>query len=150
MGSRRGADFGKYSGTSAWHVKPLGEAIETKSAHITVATAIDLMALASPQIATLVTAYHIGKTVHGIVQKSYEAYERTGDSGEALAAGVKEAVNAGVSSVKSHAIDSTVDMAWGAIKVSAGVTTSQLEDKVLSSAVKNTIEEVLPHGKAKH
>jgi hypothetical protein len=104
--------------------------------------------MSSPPIATLVTAYHVAKTLHRVVETSYESYQRTGDSGQALAAGAKEVLRAGVTEIRSQTIGSTIDMTWGAVKAVSRVQTSPIEDKILTSALKNTVEELMPHDKA--
>jgi hypothetical protein len=148
MGSRRSFSFQEYSTRPARSASSLADAIEHKSVNIAVATAIDVIALSSPPIATLVTAYHVAKTLNRVVQASYETYERTGDGGLALASGAKEVLRAGVTEMRSQTIGSTVDMTWGAVKVVSRVTTSPVEDKILTSAVKNAVEEIMPRDKA--
>ena len=103
-----------------------------------------MLALSNPLIGTLVATYQISKAIYKVTSKTSEAYNRTGDPNEAFKAAALEVVNVGVGSVRDLAIGKVVDVGWGAIKTSAGVATDEIQDRILTSAAKNTLKEVLP------
>jgi hypothetical protein len=119
------------------------KALSSKPARIVVATAVDVLAISNPSIVTLVAAYKISnkisKTVYQVSKAAAENYEKTGDSKKALAAGVKQVLKIGVSEVTSQTVGTTIDISWSVIKGAAGITTNEFQDRVLTSAVKNTL-----------
>jgi hypothetical protein len=150
LGSRRGGDFGRFAG--APRSKSIRSAIEdvqttlseNEPAKVVVGTAIDVLALSNPAIGTLVATYKVSKALYKMASKANDAYDRTHDANAAIKAAAGEAVHVGVGAARDQAIGSLVDVGWTAIKGSAGVATSELQDRVLTSAAKNTLSEVLP------
>jgi len=142
LGSRRGCDFAVFTGRGGQVTEAILQARKTlssKPARIVVATAVDVLAISNPSIATLVAAYKISKTVYQVSKAATENYEKTGDPKKAVAAGVKQALKIGVSEVTSQTVGTTIDISWSVIKGAAGITTNEFQDRVLTSAVKNTL-----------
>jgi galactokinase/mevalonate kinase-like predicted kinase len=83
--------------------------------------------------------------VYQVSKAAAENYDETGDPKKAVAAGAKQALKIGVSEVTSQTVGTTIDTSWSAIKSAGGITTNEFQDRVLTSAVKNTIEEGLRH-----
>ena len=150
MGSRRGGDFGSFAGRSV--SSSVGAAIdqvqttlsENKSARIVVGTAVDVLALSNPVIGTLVAAYKVSKVVYRVTSKAYEVYDQTHDRNAAIRAAAGEVVHVGIGVARDQAIGQVVDVGWTAMKASAGLATDEVQDRILTSAAKNTLEEVLP------
>lgn len=150
MGSRRGGDFGRFAGRSV--SRSVGAAIdevqttlsENKPVRIVVGTAVDVLALSNPAIGTLVATYKASKAIYDIASKAQATYERTHDPNEAVKAAAGEVVNVAIGAVRDQAVGNLVDVGWTAIKASAGIATNEMQDRILTSAAKNTLDEVLP------
>jgi len=117
---------------------------DNKPAKIVVATAVDVLALSNPLIGTLVATYKVSKVIYRVTSKAYETYNRTGDTNEAVKAAAQEVVHVGIGAVRDQAIGKVVDVGWSAMKTSAGVATDEIQDRILTTAAKNTLKEVLP------
>ncbi len=62
----------------------------------------------------------------------------------AVSAAAKEVVRTAIGETRDEAIGTIVDVGWSGIKRAAGIHTNELTDRVLTSAVKNTLDEVMP------
>jgi hypothetical protein len=153
LGSRRGGDFGKFAGRGASaRGRAVGSAIDelhdaivgNKPARVIVGTAVGVLATSIPAVGMLVAAYKISKAIYKVSSKAYATYDRTHDAGEAIRAAAGEAVHVGADEARDQVIGKMVDVGWPEIKEAAGVTTDEMEDKVLTSAAKSTLSEVLP------
>jgi len=148
VGSRRSGDFGKLAGKGGVvgaAVQEVQDALsENKSARIVVSTAVDVLAASNPAIGTIVAAYKISRTMYDIASKAQDAYAKTHDANKAVAAAAGEVVNVAAGTVRDQAVSRLVDVGWTTMKSSAGIETTELQDRILSSAAKNTLAEVLP------
>ncbi len=150
MGSRSGGDFGKFAGAhESSAVSTAIQEVETtlsdnKSARIIVGTAIDVLALSNPAIGTLVATYKVSKVIYQIASKASDAYSETRDANTAIKAAAGEVLHIGVGATRDQAVGGLVDVGWTVMKASAGISTNEMEDRILTSAAKNTLSEVLP------
>jgi len=148
LGSRRGGDFGEFAGRT----RSVGAAIqeiqktlsENKPARIVVGTAVSVLAISNPAIGTLVATYKVSKAVYNIASKANDTYERTHDTNKAIKAAAGEAVHVGIGAARDQAVGNIVDVGWTSIKASSGIVTNELQDRILTSATKSTLTEVLP------
>lgn len=148
LGSRRGCDFSVFTGRSeqaAGAIQQTKKALLSKSARIGVATAVDVLAISNPSIGTLLAAYKISKALYQISRAASENFDKTGDASEAVAAGAKQALRIGVSEVTSQTVGTTIDTSWSVIKNVTGIKTNEFQDRILTSATKNTLEEAIKH-----
>jgi len=153
LGSRRGGDFGKFAGRGRdAHGRAVGSAIGevhrtltgNKAARIVVGTAVGVLAASNPAIGTLALAYKASRALYAVSSKAYAAYDRTHDANQAVRVAAATAVNVGVGETRDQAIGKVVDVGWTAIKASSGISTNEMQDRILRSAAKSTLKEVLP------
>lgn len=115
-----------------------------KSASIVVNTAVGLLALSNPTVGTLVAAYQTSKFVYGIASDAKKEYDKTSSPKAAANAAAEKVVDSVKDMGRGEAISTTVDVGWGAIKTTTGIKTSPEQDKILTTAAKSTLDEVLP------
>lgn len=152
LGSRRGGDYGEFASSSrsdSFQINQRIEDIQTTlnknmAARIVVSTGIDLLAATSPPIGTLVATYRVSKAVYNIANEANKAYQKTGDPNAAVAAGAKEVVKTAIGETRGAMISNMVDVGWTAIKSTTRIGTNEAQDRILSAAMKNTLDEVLP------
>lgn len=148
MGSRTPGNFRKFSGDSrvtAGRVRNVQAAMRQKrAATVVVQTAVDVMAVTHPAIGTLVATYKVSKVAYQVVKTANEEYQRTGSADKAASAAAKEVVRTAVGETRDQAIETIVDVGWTGIKKAAGIHTNEMTDRVLTSAVKNTLHEEMP------
>ena len=147
MGSRRGGDYSKFAGIGqvSKRIKVVEETLETnKPARVVVNSAIDVIAASEPTIGTLIATYKVSKWIYETYQKATSAYEKTGDSNEAVEVVANETIKYGVAKARDEVIGSIVDVGWGSVKSVSGIKTDELQDRILRAATKNTLDEVLP------
>jgi hypothetical protein len=146
LGSRKGCDFTHFTGASQQVVQAIDQtrrALKSKPTRIVVATAVDVLALSNPTVVTLVAAYKISKAVYKVSKAATTNYEKTGNPSEAVAAAAREILKIGVSEVASQTIGTTVETSWVGLRDISGISTDKFQDRILTSAVKNTLEEVV-------
>jgi hypothetical protein len=147
MGSRRAGNFRTFLGSrsAASRIFRVQSALrQHKSASIVVNTAVGLLALSNPTVATLVAAYHTSKFAYGVASKAKAEYSKTGSPKAAANAAAGEVVNSVRDMGRGEAISTTVDVGWGTIKTATGIRTTPDQDKILTTAAKSTLDEVLP------
>ena len=148
MGSRTPGNFRDFSGrsraTSGGIVRVQSALRLNRPASVVVSTAIDVLAVTHPAIGVLVAAYKISKAAYPIVKAAKEEYEKTGDAIAAAVAGAREVVNIVKAESRDEAISTAVDVGWATVKTSTGLHTNEMQDKILTSAFKNGLDEVLP------
>ncbi len=115
-----------------------------KPSSIVVNTAIDLVAWNIPTVGVLVATYKVSKVLYKIASKAEEEYGKTGDANSAATAATQEVVKSAVDMTRGEAINTVVDVGWTAIKSTAHLQTNEVQDRVLTTAAKNTLDEVLP------
>jgi len=148
LGSRRRGDVAYLSGRRQ-QTGDLFEAVhevlsDETSARIIVNTAVDVLAMSNPAIGTVVGAYKVSKTVYEVAEKANEAYAKTHDPNAAVAAASQEIAHVAIVTARDQAVGRLVDVGWCSMKSSAGIKTSEIQDRILTSAVKNTLSEVMP------
>jgi len=151
LGSRRGGDFSKFAASAGpsrattAKIREIQTALkENKAARIVVATGIDLLAASSPPIATLVATYRVSKAAYDIANEANKAYQKTGDPNAAAVAAGKQVVKMAIGEARGEVINNMVDIGWTTIKTSAGLSTDDAQDRILTTALRNTLDEVLP------
>jgi len=148
LGSRRGGDYGEFAGSSREITSRIDDIQTTleknRAARIVVSTGIDLLAASSPPIGTLVATYRMSKAVYNIATEANKTYQKTGDPNAAAAAAAKQVVKTAIGEARGEVISNMVDVGWTAIKSSARLSTDEAQDRILSAAMKNTLDEVLP------
>lgn len=148
MGSRTPGNFRDFSGSSEATSRGISEVKSTlklnQSASIVVGTAIDVLAVTHPVIGLLVAAYKVSKAVYPIVKAATDEYEKTGDVDAAASAAAKVVVNTVKAEGRDEAISLVVDVGWAAVKSRAGIKTDEMQDRILTSSVKNVLDEVYP------
>ena len=148
MGSRRAGNFREFAGHSKSTSSALEQVHETlrehKSARIIVSTAIDVLAVTNPAIGTLVATYKASKMIYNVANAADKAYEKSGDPNDAIRAAAGEVVKTAIGETRGQLIGNLVDVGWSTMKGAAGLATNDLQDRILTSAAKNTLEEVLP------
>lgn len=117
---------------------------KNKSARIVVRTTVDVLAASNPAIGTVAAAYKISRIIYDVVSKAQDTYAGTHDADKAVAAAAGKVVNMAVGTVRDQAVSKLIDVGWTTMKSSAGIETTELQDRILSSAAKNTLAEVLP------
>lgn len=148
MGSRTPGNFREFSGKSRatdGRVRTVQQAIRQKeSATVVVQTAIDVLAVTHPAIGALIATYKVSRVAYRVVSAANKEYQRTGDADKAVSTAAKEVVRTAVGETRDEAIGTIVDVGWSSLKKAAGIQTSEMTDRVLTSAVRNTLDEVLP------
>ena len=151
MGSRRGGDFSKFAASAGpsrattAKIREIQTALkENKAARIVVATGIDLLAASSPPIATLVATYRVSKAAYDIANEANKAYQKTGDPNAAAVAAGKQVVKMAIGEARGEVISNMVDVGWATMKTSAHLNTNDAQDRILTAALRNTLDEVLP------
>ncbi len=153
MGSSHRGDFGKFAGGSTRKsARAVGSAIDevqdalskNKPAKIAIGTAVDVLAASNPAIGTLVGTYKASKIAYKAATAAKTTYDKTHDPHEAAKAAAKEGFRAAVGVTRNQIISNAVDLGWHAAKSSAGISSNGMQDKILTSALKNTLDEVLP------
>lgn len=151
MGSRRRGDFSKFAASAGpsrattAKIREIQTALkENKAARIVVATGIDLLAASSPPIATLVATYRASKAVYDIANEANKAYQKTGDPNAAAVAAGKQVVKMAIGEARGEVINNMVDIGWTTIKTSIGLSTDDAQDRILTTVLRNTLDEVLP------
>lgn len=151
MGSRRGGNFSKFAASAGpspattAKIREIQTALkENKPARIVVATGIGLLAASSPPIATLVATYRVSKAAYDIANETNKAYQKTGDPNAAAVAAGKQVMKMAIGEVRGEVINNMVDIGWTTIKTTAGLSTNEVEDRILTAALRNTLDEVLP------
>lgn len=86
----------------------------------------------------------MSKAVYGIATEANKAYQKTGDPNAAVAAAAKQVVKTAIGEARGEVISNMVDVGWTAIKSSARISTDEAQDRILSAAMKNTLDKVLP------
>jgi hypothetical protein len=115
-----------------------------RPASVVVNTAVDVLAVTHPAIGVLVAAYKISKVAYPVVKAAKEEYDRTGDANAAAVAGARQVVSGLKAESRDEAISNAVDVGWATLKTSTGLQTNELQDRILTSAFKNTLDKVLP------
>jgi len=109
-----------------------------------VSTAVDVLAVTNPAIGTLVGAYKASKIIYNVASAADKAYQKSGDPNDAIKAAAGEVVKTAIGETRGQVIGNLVDVGWSAMKGAAGLATTDLQDRILTSAAKNTLDEVLP------
>lgn len=148
LGSRRGGDYTAFAGGTRAIASRLREVQttlrESKPARIVVNTAIGVAAATNPAIAALVATYKLSRTVYKITSTAAEEYRSAGDANAAARAAAKETVGVAIGGARGQVIGNLVDVGWSGIKQTSGISTDSLQDKILTTAAKSTLNEVLP------
>jgi len=152
LGSRRAGDYGAFASSSRAATVKINDRIDdiqttlekNKAARIVVSTGIDLLAASSPPIGTLVATYRMSKAVYGIATEANKAYQKTGDPNAAVKTAAKQVLRTAIGEARGEVINNMVDIGWTAMKASANIGTNEAQDRILSTAMKNTLDEVLP------
>jgi hypothetical protein len=145
-GSRKGCDFSHFTGASKQVVQAIDQtkrALQSRPARIVVAAAVDVLALSNPTVGTLVAAYKISKAVYEVSKAARTNYNETHDPSTAVAAAARQTLKIGVSEVASQTIGTAVETSWVGLKEATGISTNEFQDRILTSAVKSTLEEVV-------
>ncbi len=148
MGSRRAGNFREFAGHSRstdTGLEQVEDALrQNKSAGIIVSTAVDVLAVTNPAIGTLVAAYKASKIIHNVASAADKAYQKSGDPNDAIKSAATEVVKTAIGETRGQLIGNLVDIGWSTMKGAAGLSTNDLQDRILTSAAKNTLDEVLP------
>ena len=99
--------------------------------------------MSNPTVGTLVAAYEISKAVYKVSKAATTNYKKTHDPSKAVAAATRETLKIGVSEVASQTIGTAVETSWVGLKETAGISTNKFQDRILTSAVKSTLKEVV-------
>ncbi len=148
MGSRRGGDYTAFAGGTRAIASRLREVQttlkESKPARIVVNTAIGVAAATNPAIGTLVATYKLSRIVYNITSTAAEEYQTTGDANAAARAAAKQTVGVAIGVARGQVIGNLVDVGWSRLKDASGISTDSLQDRILTSAAKSTLNEVMP------
>jgi len=148
LGSRAPGNFRDFSegsrATSGGIVRVQSALRLNKPASVVVNTAIDVLAVTHPAIGVLVAAYKISKAAYPVVKSAKEEYDKTGDANAAAVAGARQLVSGVKAESRDEAIGTAVDVGWATVKTSTGLQTNEMQDRILTSAFKNGLDEVLP------
>jgi len=148
LGSRTPGNFRDFSGKSratSWRVRSVQQTIQAESATIVAQTAIDVLGITYPAIGALIATYRVSKVAYQVVNAANKEYERTGDANKAVSAAAKTIVKTAIGETRDEAIGTIVEVGWSSLKKTAGIHTNELTDRILTSAVKNTLDEVMPN-----
>jgi hypothetical protein len=146
MGSRRNAGYGSFIRAQAPRQasKQLKQSlVEKETPSVTVGAAITLIAQSQPSINTLLATYKLSKALYNISCKAYKEYKKSGEVDAAVRKVAEVTIRHAIPYVKSHLISNAIDIGWGAIKQREGITTSETEDRILTSAAKDTLSKVI-------
>ena len=146
LGTREGGDYSDFAGKEVSKlVKKVQKTLESNASdQIIVGTAINVLIASNPTLSTLVAVYKLGKWTYETYQKAEEVYEKTGDADKSAQVVANETIKLGIATIRDEVISSVVDLGWGAIKSQSGIQTNDIEDRILSEATKETLDEVLP------
>ena len=63
---------------------------------------------------------------------------------KSAAAAAKQVVKTVIGEARGEIINKMIDVGWTTIKSSAGLSTDEGQDRILTAALRNTLDEVLP------
>ena len=148
LGSRSSGGYGAFLRESRATSRDLRKVEESlggnRPARIAVAAAIEVIAANEPTIGTLLSVYRLSTTLYAISNEAYKEYLRTGDTDAAMRKAGEMTMGKTAQLLSDHIASSLVDVGWEAIKKRGGFHTTELEDRILTSAAKSTLKEVLP------
>ncbi len=148
LGSRRGGDYTAFAGGTRAIASRLREVQttlkESKPARIVVNTAIGVAAATNPAIGALVVTYNLSRAFHKVASTAAKEYQATGDANAAARAAARQTVGVAIGVARGQVIGNLVDVGWSGIKQTSGISTDSLQDKILITAAKSTLNEVLP------
>lgn len=110
-------------------------------ASVAVGTAVGVLSATVPVIGAAAAAYTAGKMVVDAVGTGSKVYHRTGDTGKALGAVGMSLAGSAAKAVGGQTISTAATVGWSAAKSVAGVKTSPIADKVITSAMSTTAQE---------
>jgi len=146
MGSRRSSRYGETIRRSV----PRGASrrveqslAEKETASVTVGAVITLIAQSEPTINTLLATYKVSRALYDISSQAYHEYQRSGEINAAVRKVAEVTIRHAIPYVTSHLISNAIDIGWGAIKQREDITTSEIEDRILTSAAKDTLSKVI-------
>lgn len=146
MGSRRSSGYGKAIRRSvptrmSGRVEQALAKKETPS--VLVGATITLAAQSMPMINTLVATYKVSRALYDISTQAYREYQKSGETDAAVRKVAEVTIKHAMPYVTSHLISNAIDIGWAAIKQREGITTSETEDRILTSAAKKTLSKVI-------
>lgn len=146
MGSRRSSGYGSTIRRSVpRHANRRVEQSLAKkeTTRVVVGAAITLVAQSEPMINTLLATYKVSRALYNISRQAYREYQRSGETDAAVRKVAEVTIKHAMPYVTSHLISNSIDIGWAAIKQREGITTSEIEDRILTSAAKDTLSKVI-------
>ena len=145
MGSRRSGGYGKTIRKSipgrSRHLEQ--SLLKKENTRIVVGTAIALIAQSEPTINTLIATYKVSRAIYDISRQAYREYQKSGETEAAVRKVAEVTIRHAMPYVTSHLISNAIDIGWTAIKQREGITTSEMDDRILTSAAKDTLSKVI-------